>query len=209
MRRFFIILAAAFGLAKSAEGRIGDTEVEIRTRYGDAIAVLTSHTNDPSLVKCYSWQGYIASVTYVRGRSVREIFTKANNSHIAETEIQTALKANAGGLNWKAEEIVDPKSASTGVRAWRTSDEGSRVAFYDSQTRALFITTQRFIDLIKATNRQITMKQSVNTIAGSSATRRLREAGTHAARKMGMLDKGGALPSREGQSQPAASPGSK
>ena len=116
-----------------------------------------AQAGDASLTKCYSSEGFIISVTYVKGQSVREILTKGNKSKITEAEIQTALKANAGGSAWNAEQLADPQTA--GVEEWRTSNQESRVAIYDSQTRALFITTQHFIDLTKATKPQVAAKR--------------------------------------------------
>ncbi len=201
MRRSLTALVAAFSLIGSAQGRIGDTETQIRTRYGEAITVLPVRASDAGFTKCYSSKGYIISVTYLKGHSVREILSKPDNSKITETEIQTALKGNAGGSAWNGEQLTGPKIAIAGVREWRTSDQGSRVAFYDAQTRALFITTQQFIDLTKATKRrQVTIRGTASGLGGP---------GARLTRNMKLLDKGAVLTSQRGQPQPSASPGSK
>jgi hypothetical protein len=153
------------------------------------------------VTKCYSSEGYIISVTYVRGHSVREILSKPDNAKLSEAEIHTALKANAGGSAWNGEQLTGPKIATAGVRVWRTDDQGSRVAFYDSQTRALFITTQQFIDLTKATKRrQVTVRGTASGLGGP---------GGRPTRSMRLLDKGDVLTSRNGKPQPSASPGGK
>ena len=199
-------LAVALALAGSAKARIGDNAAEIRNRYGEPIALLKSKTRDPGAVKCYCWKGYIIAVTYVGGQSVREIFTKQNNSRITDPEIETALETNAGGLKWQAQAIVSPNGASAGVREWRTSDDGSRIAFYDTQTRALFISTQRFVDLVKATQRQITLGHS-STGAGAKGSRALGEAGAGALRNTSTILDKGAILSQPNKSKPSASPG--
>jgi hypothetical protein len=207
MQRSFTALIALFSLIGSAQARIGDTEVQIRTRYGEAITVLPVRPSDAGLTKCYSSERYIISVTYVKGRSVREILSKPDNSKITEAEIQTALKANAGGSGWNGEPVIGPKNAIAGVRQWRTGDQGSRVAFYDSQTRALFITTQQFIDLTKATKRrQVTVRgpgSGLGALGGGLGG----GLSARAARNMNLLDKGAVLgAARSGQPQPSASP---
>ena len=204
MRRSFTTLIAAFALVASAQGGIGDTEAQIRARYGETIGVLPAPAGDASLTKCYSSEGFIISVTYVKGHSVREILTKGNNSKITETEIQTALRANAGGSTWNAEQLADPRT--TGVQEWRTSNQESRVAIYDSQTRALFITTQQFIDLTKATKPQVAAKVSVTGLGGLGP---VGPVGVRPTRGVRLFEKGAALRSRQNQPQPSASPGGK
>lgn len=208
MRRSLTTLAAAFALIASAQGGIGDTEAQIRARYGEAIGVLPAHAGDASLTKCYSSEGFIISVTYVKGHSVREILTKRNKSKITEAEIQTALKANAGGSAWNAEQLADPRTA--GVQEWRTSNQESRVAIYDSQTRALFITTQQFIDLTKATKPQVAAKGSATGLGGFGtvgAVRAVRAVGARPTVNMKLFDKSAVLRSQQGQPRPSASPG--
>lgn|GEM_PF-1783863 len=205
IQKLFLTLAVALAVAGRTEARIGDKEAEIHARYGDPIAQLTAKTRDPGAVKCYFWKGYIVAVTYLGGRSAREIFTKANNSHLTAAEIDAVLKANAGGLKWQAEEIVYSKGASPGVRQWRTSEDGSRIAFYDSETRALFISTQRFVELVKATQRQITLSRG-NPVAGPAGARPMGGTGVGALKNAAtVLDKG-AMMARPGQSKPSASP---
>jgi hypothetical protein len=208
MRRSLTMLAAAFALVASAQGGIGDTEAQIRARYGEAIGVLPARAGDASLTKCYSTGGFIISVTYVKGHSAREILTKGNKSKITETEIQTALKANAGGSAWNAEQLADPRTA--GVQEWRTNNQESRVAIYDSQTRALFITTQQFIDLTKATKPQVAAKGSATGLSafgtvGTVGT--VRATGGRSTLNMKLFDQSAVLRSQQSQPRPSASPG--
>lgn len=202
LRRSLTTFAAAFGLIANAHGGIGDSEAQIRARYGEAIGVLPAQGGDASLTKCYSSAAFIISVTYVKGQSVREILTKGNKSKITEAEIQTALKANAGGSAWNAEQLADPQTA--GVEEWRTSNQESRVAIYDSQTRALFITTQHFIDLTTATKPQVAAKRSAAGLSGFGA---VRAAGARPTINMKLFDKSAVLRSQQSQPRPSASPG--
>jgi len=198
----FIILALGIAFAGRTEARLGDDEAEIRAQYGDPIARLTAKTRDPGAVKCYFWKGYVVAVTYLGGRSVREIFTKANNSHLTGAEIESVLKANAGGLKWQEEKMNPPTS---GVRQWRTSENSGRVAFYDSQTRALFLATERFVSLVNTTRRQIPLQRG-GTVLGPAGTHGIGDAGMGALKSAtSVLDKS-AIMGRPGQAKPSGSP---
>ena len=205
MRRSLTTLAAAFALIASVHGGIGDTEAQIRARYGEAIGVMPAHAGDANLTKCYSSEGFIISVTYVKGHCVREILTKRNKSKITEAEIQIALRANAGGSVWNAEQLADPRTA--GVQEWRTSNQESRVAIYDSETRALFITTQQFIDLTNATKPQVAAKRSATGLGGFGTIGAVRAAaGARPTLNMKLFDKSAVLRSQQSQPRPSASP---
>jgi hypothetical protein len=200
MRRLLSIFAAGFSLIAAAQARIGDTEAQIRMRYGDPITVLPSHTKDAGLTKCYSSNHFLIAVTYVNGHSAREIVTKADNSKISDREIKTLLKTNGRGSSWNAQQLAGPKSVTAGVQQWRTADQGSRVAMYDSQTRALFITNQQFIDLTKAQKRQIGTRANTRDLARS-----MRRPPTN----MDIFGSSAGLQLGRGQAQPSASPASK
>lgn len=200
MQRLISIFAFAFLCSETAQGRIGDTEAEVRTHYGNALTVLPSRAGDPGLTKCYSYQAYLVAVTYVHGRSVREILTKADNSKISGGEIHTVLDANAGSSTWDAQQLRGPEKVTTGVQQWRTSDRGPRVAFYDLQTRALFVTTQQFIDLTKAAKRQNTRLSDTRELAGPTGRPQ---------RSINVIDRSTVSALRGGQPQPSASPASK
>lgn len=198
MRRLSGILAAALFLVESAQGRIDETENQIRTRYGEAITVLPSRTMGAGVTKCYSTRDLLVSVTYLNGHSVREIVAKADNSNISEAEIHRLLEANAGDSSSDAHRMTGPETVTAGVQAWRSNDQRTQIAFYDSQTRALFITTQKFIDLTNAKKRQVTMRDA--SMLGRSERPQT---------TMKALQKGNAITMRRGQSQPSASPASK
>ena len=200
MRRLLSIFAAAFSLIGTAQGRIGDTEAQIRARYGDVITVLPSRTGDAGLTKCYSSRRFLIAVTYAKGQSVREIVTKTDSSKITDAEIHTLLDANASGSSWNAQQLTGPKSVTAGVQQWRTTAPRSRVAIYDSQTRALFITNQQFIDLTKATTRQVTRRANGKDLLWQIG---------RSPRNVDIFGQGAGLPLGRGQAQPSASPASK
>ena len=167
MRRSLAILAAASFIIGTAQARIGDTEEQIRTRYGNPITVLPSRPSDAGLTKCYSSDGLSIAVTYLNGHSVREMFVKSDNSKITKTEIDRLINGHASASSEEVQHMVGPESVTASVQLWRSADRGSRVAIYDSRTRGLFITTQRFIDLTNARNRQITPRANP-ALLGSS-----------------------------------------
>ena len=189
--------AAVFSLLGSAEARLGETEAQIQQRYGNPIALLPARGGDPGLTKCYSADGFIISVTYVNGGSVREIFSKTNKAKLTDAEIQSTLKANVVSAPWKTTELVSANTPIVGIEKWRTNDRSQRVAFYDSQTRALFITTQRFIDFSNATKRQALARSSTTGTGGL---------GGHPVRNYNVMDKGSIMSAARAQPQPSATP---
>jgi hypothetical protein len=202
MQRSLIALAAAFLFLASADARLGETEAQIQAHYGSPLALLPTRAGEPGVSKCYSAEGFIVSVTYINGNSVREIFAKPDSSKISEGEIHAALKTNARDSAWKPEELVSSNAAIVGVQKWRTNDQSTRVAFYDSQTRALFITTQRFIDLSNASKRQSLARSSSTTLGGPGA----RPVGPSLRNNFNVMDKGSILRSSRSQPHPSATP---
>jgi hypothetical protein len=200
MQRRVIAFAAAFVFLGSAQARLGETEGQIAARYGNPIALLPTRGGEPGVTRCYSAEGFIVSVTFVSGNSVREIFAKPDRSKIGAAEIHAALKTNARDSAWKPEELVSANAPITGVQKWRTTDQNERVAFYDAQTRALFITTQRFIDLSNASKRQSLARASSTNLGGPSTR-------PSARKNYNVMDKGSILRmNRSSQPQPSATP---
>lgn len=195
MRGPLITLSVACFSVMTASARIGDTEEQIETRYGNAVAELPAHPTDAGLTKCYSSAGYLIAVTYRKDKSVREVLTKVDNSKISPTEIYKLLEARASGSAWTVQELTGPTHVTAGVLQWRNNDDRSRVAIYDSQTRALFITTQQFINLTNAKKRT----------TGHATGERLGSRGIPL-RNLSSFDKSNATLFRRNQAQPAATP---
>jgi hypothetical protein len=151
LQRSLGVLAAAALLSGTAQARIGEPGAEIRARYGDPIGILPSSA-EAGLTKYYLSGGYFIAVTYVDGRSAREMLAKADKTKITDKEIHLLLDANAGGSSWNVQQVDAQESLPASLLVWRTVDQRSRVAFYDSRTQAFFVTTQHFINLTNATN---------------------------------------------------------
>lgn len=196
MRRSLAILATASFMIGTAQARIGDTEEQIRMRYGNPITVLPPRPSDAGLTKCYSSNGFSIAVTYLKGHSVREMFVKSDNSKITKTEIKRLINGHASASSKEVQPMVGPESVTTSVQVWRSSDQRSRVAIYDSRTGGLFITTQQFIDLTNAKKRQITARANPSLFGSSGPPQR----------NMQLFDKSAAATLRPGQSKPSASP---
>ena len=183
MRRSLAILAAASFMIGTAQARIGDTEEQIRTGYGNPITVLPSRASDPGLTKCYSSDGFSIAVTYLNGHSVREMFVKSDNSKITKTEIDRLINGHASASSKEVQHMVGPESVTASVQVWRSADQRSRVAIYDSRTRGLFITTQQFIDLTNAKNRQITARANLPLLGSSGLPKETCNFSTRATRQ--------------------------
>lgn len=153
MRPFLPVLAIVCFLLDSAEARIGESEGQIQAHYGEAITTMPSQSGI-GVTKCYSSNRFLISVTFLNGHSVREMIVKADKSKMADGEIQNFLEDSASSAAGHSPQMTGPSTIVAGVQQWRSIDQPARVAFYDSQTRALFITTQKFIDLTNATKRQ-------------------------------------------------------
>ena len=197
-----IAFAAAFVFVASAEARLGETETQVQAHYGQPIALLPSSAGEAGVTKCYSTEGFIVSVTYINGHSTREIFSKPDNSKISEGEIHAALKSNRRDSAWKPEELISSNAAIAGVRKWRTIDQSGRIAIYDPQTRALFITTQRFIDVSNATRRHSLARTSSRTLGGPGA----RPTAASLRSNLKTMNQGSILRSSRSQAQPSATP---
>lgn len=144
------ILASTLLIGATAQARIGESEDQINARYGAPITVLASSGGESGVTKCYASDRFSIAVTYLHRKSVREIVTKKDNSKITAAEISSLLEANADGSVWNAQGLGAETNVTSGVQQWRSAHGRARVAFYDSQTHAFFITTQRFIELTNA-----------------------------------------------------------
>ncbi len=172
--RFFLLCLAFCLLQGSAAARIGETEAEVNARYGNAIINLPSQQN--TVTKCYLSRGFSIAVTYVDGKSAREMVAKADKTEITEKEINRLLEVNSGGSSWNAQQLAGQKNVPDGLLGWRTDDAKPRVALYDERTQAFFVTTQKFINQTNAASRRAAAKNlnSKSSLAGSQGERLLR-----------------------------------
>lgn len=204
MRRILGVFAAAIFLARATQGGIGESEEQIRKDYGEPITVLPKRAGEIGLTKCYLSHGFSIAVTYLEGRSVRETLIKNDNSKISETEIRKLLKKDTGAR--ESARMEGPKMVTAGVQEWRSADQHSRVALYDSATRALFITTQKFISLTSAkSQRNAKIERSDKKLRDRvNAERGASKALTQDVR--GAINRSAGFGGGRGQLQPSATP---
>ena len=163
MRRLLGIFCAVWFLSGTARAEIGDTEVQIQTRYGAPVTILPSNPDDAGLTKCYTSAGYSIAVTFLHGRSSRETLIKADKSKISEKEVRALLKARGGAESWNLQrELSSPIDAGASVLEWHGTDH--RIALYDSHSQALFITTQKYINLTNEKSRRRVMRSELKIL---------------------------------------------
>ncbi len=127
-----------------AIAHLEDTEAEIEQKYGKP--VLAAEMDGPVKSLPYAVADMIIVVKFEGGISQGEGYSKKDRSEISAEEIITFLSANEGGHKW----TFSAKSIAPGVLEWRSENRRSRVAVYRAQEKALFITTQDFLDRVKA-----------------------------------------------------------
>ena len=194
MRKIFAILAGTVFLHAGAQAGIGETEKQVRARYGDPITALPART--AGITNCYSSKGLLIAITFLHGRSVREMITKTDRTKISDAELQKLLMANATDRSSDSPALTGPMTVTPGVQEWRSADRKSRVAIYDSHSRALFITTQKFIDLTNAQKRAVAFRAD----PGGRGARGRPEINLRA------LQRDAGVTALPGQAKPAASP---
>ncbi len=171
--RLLGVLLFVLLFSHSAVARLSETEAEVQARYGYPVFILPSPV-EASLTKCYLAGGYSIAVTYMKGRSVRETFAKADKSKLTEKDILSLLQGNTGGAVWIQQDLAGQKNVPNGLLGWRTIDDQPRVALYDERTQAFFVTTQRFINQTNTANRRKAAKASRGAVASRDEERLLR-----------------------------------
>ncbi len=143
MRIAVWVASALFLLSSSAGAHLEDTETDIDQLYGKPVI----EAEVEGFVKSvpYAVADMIIVVKFEGGISRGEGYSKKDRSAISTEEIVTFLSANEGGHKW----MFPGKSIAPGVLKWRSEDRHSRVAVYRARERALFITTQDFLDRAK------------------------------------------------------------
>ena len=128
MKRFTLLWMAA---ATNLYGVIGESETEIKVRYGQSTETMA--TESPREVwKAYKSDGRIIYVAYLDGRSQMESYKMPDDKPLGRPDIEALLKANSGGVEWQR----DP-SATSGKERWfryNASGEEQAVALYDPKS---------------------------------------------------------------------------
>jgi hypothetical protein len=132
------ILVVFVALTTIASARIGETEDEISTRYGQSVGDIS--TEAFGKVRGFMSVNYLVAVKLVDGRSQMEMFSKNDQSDLSAGEIEKLLRENGAG-EWKAELIT----GKPGWRRWRRED-GALVALYDAGRHFLYINSKQFYE---------------------------------------------------------------
>lgn len=173
-RRLFwtVLFLTSLGLGSTGRGGIGQTEAEVKSSYGNPVTVMPAN-GEPGQTKCYLSSGLSISVTYIFGRSVREIVAKTDKSRISEKELRHFLETNSGGAAWNFLQFGNKSDQSPALLEWTNEDNG-RVAFYDLKTKAFFVATEHFINVTNV-NRRNEEKAAARLAGRASTGKRLKD----------------------------------
>lgn len=134
----FVCIAFLFAvLTPIAFARIGEEEAAISARYGKSVGDIP--TEGFGIMRGFMSGGYIVGVKLVNGMSEMEMFSKADQSDMSASEIESLLKGNGAG-DWKAEQTGKPR-----WRRWQREDR-AMVALYDTMRHFLYISSRKFYD---------------------------------------------------------------
>ncbi len=93
MKITYCITALLLCGCASAFARIGETEAQIKSRYGKP-------TSSFRLIKAYFYKDFFIMVAFANGKSGMEIYQKRNSAPMSAAEIGSLLDANGGGTKW-------------------------------------------------------------------------------------------------------------
>jgi hypothetical protein len=116
---------------------IGEDEAAISARYGKSVGDIP--TAGFGIMRGFMSAGYVVGVKLVNGVSEMEMFSKADESDMSASQIESLLKGNGAG-EWKAEQTGKPK-----WRRWHRADR-AMVALYDTMRHFLYISSRKFYD---------------------------------------------------------------
>ena len=108
MKTLGIIISMAL-VASSAFGRIGETEQEVEARYGSPQTVTGSRTDElGNEVRAYKFHDFWVVVSFVKGISESETFSKAKRDEKLERkEIEAILAVYANpAVKWEPSELA-------------------------------------------------------------------------------------------------------
>ena len=137
MKRFTGLAFLFVAFRTIACAGIGETEAAISARYGKSIGDIP--TEGFGIMRGFISAGHVVGVKLVNGVSEMEMFSKADESDMSASEIESLLKGNGAG-EWKAEPTGKPK-----WRRWQREDR-AMVALYDTMRHFLYISSRKFYD---------------------------------------------------------------
>lgn len=122
--------------SRSLLARIGETEAQVMTQYGQSIGDIPTETFGP--VRGFALREYLVGVKFLNGTSAMEMVSRNDQAEIKPQEIDALLKKHGGDVEWKVD-----KSEKPDWKRWRTQD-GSLVAVYDSKRHFLYVNSKEF-----------------------------------------------------------------
>jgi hypothetical protein len=136
MFRAILVPFAFVLLCSPVWARIGETEAQITTRYGQSIGDIPTEFFGP--VRGFAMPGFVVGVKLANGVSVMEMISKNDQSEMTPQEIDTLLRKHGADLHWN----VDPFDKPNWKR-WRSQD-GSLIAVYDTKRHFLYVNSKKF-----------------------------------------------------------------
>jgi hypothetical protein len=122
--------------SRSLLARIGETEAQVVTRYGQSIGDIPTETFGP--VRGFALSEYLVGVKFLNGTSAMEMVSRSDQAEIKPQEIDLLLKKHGADVEWKVDKFEKPD-----WKRWRTQDR-SLVAVYDSKRHFLYVNSKQF-----------------------------------------------------------------
>ena len=138
MLKRIALTAAVLTCCSAGWSKIGETEAQIKARYGESIGDIP--TASFGLVRGFAVPGYVVGVKLVNDGSAMEMISKNDQSQMTDDEIETLLKKHGADVPWKADRFN-----KTDWKRWR-SDDGKLVAVYDTRRHFLYVNSKQFYD---------------------------------------------------------------
>jgi hypothetical protein len=138
MLKRIALIAAVLTCCSAGWSKIGETEAQIKARYGESIGDIP--TASFGLVRGFAVPGYVVGVKLVNGGSAMEMISKNDQSQMTDDEIEMLLKQHGADVPWKADRFD-----KTDRKRWR-SDDGKLVAVYDTRRHFLYVNSKQFYD---------------------------------------------------------------
>ncbi len=122
-------LVVFFALVTGAEARLGETEAQSATRYGQPATGLVGPTEKALMPGAeelvYNYQGWRVRAAFVNGAAVRIEYAKLPDAgglkKLSEDEVKAILEAEKGTLTWREEK---PRLGNAGLNALKTAVGG-------------------------------------------------------------------------------------
>lgn len=131
MKSLLVSIIISLLLSLDAQARLGETKKQIVERYGEEIQEvpkLVDYNGKGHWGTFFRFNGYLISVMFDRGLSIREAFSRCDGEAISETEMLAFMEPNSGGMKW--ERLDDKEMANSNCPEWLRSDDHVR-AFYN------------------------------------------------------------------------------